>query len=98
RIAGENCVAERQLCGLIWKIDGLPRGLYRDLRKRAVHRKNSRHRQNHYEETNATIHFPLHSVDLPRECNTQVRVRQAAEAVPAPEDRHLRGISELIRI
>src|SRR6266480_6630835 len=36
--------------------------------------------------------FPSIRLTCPRECNTQVRVRQAAEAVLAPEDHHLRGI------
>src|SRR6202521_5449927 len=55
-VSRQDRVAERQLCGLIRKVDRLLGGLYRNLRKRATYGKNSTYRQNYREETDATIH------------------------------------------
>src|SRR6267378_3964706 len=55
-VARKNRVAEWRLHGAACEFDHFECRLRRRLRKRPAYRKNSCHRQNHHEETDATIH------------------------------------------
>src|SRR6266446_905430 len=56
RVPRENRVAERCLRGFLRKVDRFSRRLYGHLRKSSLQGKNSSHRQDHHQETDATIH------------------------------------------
>src|SRR5216683_2588259 len=75
----ENRVAERCLHGFLRKVDRFSRRLYGYLRKSSLQGKNSSHRQDHHQETDATIHgcppIRMESMTL-RECSTQSVLRQ----------------------